>query len=868
MPADLPLNQLTLVLSRSPEKEQAFEQFLADQQNPASPDFHHWLTPVEVGERFGLSDQDIATISGWLQSQGLQVNWVAPSRMFIGFGGTAANVGRAFQTQMQYYNVGDAKKLSVDSDPTVPAAILPAIKGIRGLYTIDERPNHIVSGVQTASPQLSVSGTHYVTPADFNLIYNVPTAYTGAGVTVGILSWAHTNFADFDNFRSKTGVSFPNPTEVIPTAFGGVDPGPALTAPPSGSSTLLGAQEEATLDVLRVGSVAPAANLLLVISSQNDGNDGIGTDAQYLVGTNPVPAKVMSISFGACESGAGSGNVAFWDTIFQTAVAEGISVFVSSGDSGAGGCYPAFSPPPTLLKANSPNYICSSSYATCVGGTQFADTASPSTYWSSTNSTGYQSVLSYIPEGAWNESTTTSVAGTGGGVSLFIPTPSWQTGTGVPSARTGRYTPDVSFTGSDHDGYFACLAAIAGGGCVTSGGSFGFVSFSGTSASAPGMAGVAALLNQKLGGAQGNLNPQLYPLAASAPSSYHDTTVSSSGVSACVATTASICNNSVTLLSGSGTQAGFTVGTGYDEATGLGSLDVSAFLSNYTASTKLTPSVIVTPAQSTITAVQSLSVTVAVSGGSGNPTPTGSITLSSGTYTSASTALVAGSASINIPVGSLAVGLDTLTAAYSSDSNYNATTGTNTVTVTAGPGFTVSGAAVTLTAGATTGNTSTITITPTNGFTGSVTLTGTVASPTGAVNTPTLTFTTSPVTISSATAVTSTLTIATTVSQTTPCVAVNQPPSGIPWYAKGGAVLACVFLFGIAPKRRKLRTILGALMLLIALTGGMVACGGSKSTPCTPTTTPGTTAGSYTITVTGTSGATTATSAPFALTVN
>ena len=774
-PADLPLNQLTLVLARSPQQEQAFEQFLADQQNPASPDFHHWLTPAEVGERYGLSDQDIATITGWLQSQGLQVNWVAPSRIFIGFGGTAANVGRAFQTEMQYYSVRGEQKLSVSSDPMVPASLLPAIKGVRGLYTIDERPTHRVSTVQTVSPQLTVSGgVHYVTPADFNTIYDVPSAYTGAGITIGIVSWSHTYATDFDNFKSKTGVTFTDPTEIVPTAFGGIDPGPALTAPPTGSSSVLGAQEEATLDVIRAGSVAPGANLLLVVSSASGTADGIGADAQYMINTSPVPVQVISISFGACESSAGAGNVAFWDNLFQTAASEGISVFVSSGDSGAAGCDTAFSAPPSVSVANSPNYICSSSYATCVGGTQFADTASPSTYWSSSNSTGYQSVLSYIPEGAWNESTTTNVAGTGGGVSTVIATPSWQSGTGVPSARTGRYTPDVSFTAANHDGYFACLAAISGGGCVTSNNSFGFVIFSGTSASAPGMAGVAALLDQKLGSAQGNLNLQLYPLAASVPAAYHDTTVFSSGVSDCSATTASLCNNSVTLLSGSGAQAGFTVGTGYDEATGLGSLDVAVFLNNYTA---------------------------------------------------------AGSAAV--------------------------------------PGFTAAGTAVTVTAGATTGSTSTITITPTNRFTGSVTMTAAItSSPSGAQYPPTLSFTPNPVSITSTSAVTSTLTVSTTASQTSPCTAFNQAPRGIPWYAQGGAVLACVLLFGIAPRRRKWRAIFGMLMLFVALAGGMLACGGGSNTSaCSTAITPGTTAGSYTIAVTGTSGSTSVTNT-IALTVN
>ncbi len=142
-------------------------------------------------------------------------------------------------------------------------------------------------------------------------------------MTIGIVSWSRTNSADFDNFRSKTGATFSNPTEVVPTAYGGIDPGPALTSPPSGSSSTLGGQEEATLDVLRAGSVAPAATLLLVVSSPSGANDGIGADAQYLVNTKPVPAQVMNISFGACESSAGAGGVAFWDGLFQIAAGRG-----------------------------------------------------------------------------------------------------------------------------------------------------------------------------------------------------------------------------------------------------------------------------------------------------------------------------------------------------------------------------------------------------------------------------------------------------------------------------------------------------------------------------------------------------------------
>ncbi len=853
------LNQLTLVLSRSGLQEQAFQQFLADQQNPSSPDYHHWLTPDEVGARFGLSDEDIATVTGWLQSQGLHLNWVSPSRIFIGFGGTAADVGRAFQSEMHYYNVNGAQRISVSSDPMVPQALVPVLKSVRGLFTVTEHPFNQVSVMTLPSPEVTSSGgQHFIGPADFDTIYDVPTNFNGSGITVGIVAWSRVNFTDLDNFRAKTGIAMQNPTQVVPTAFGGIDPGAAYTAPPTGGASISG-QSEATLDVIRVGSIAPQAGILLMVASPASTGDGIGADAQYMVQTTPVPVQVMSISFGDCESAEGASGVSYWDSMFKQAASEGISVFVSSGDSGASGCDNAFTTPPPTPRPNSPNYICSSTYATCVGGTEFADAASPSTYWSTTNSSMLESALSYIPEGGWNESTSTSVAGSGGGVSTVIATPSWQTGTGVPAARSGRYTPDVSFSASQHDPYFGCMAAVSSGGCV--GTTFGFVGFSGTSAAAPGMAGVAALLDQKLGAAQGNLNPEIYSLAASVPFTIHDATVASSGVSGCNVNTPSMCNNSIPGAGTNAAQAGFLVGTGYDEVTGLGSLEVTSFLTNFSNS-KTTPTVTVTPSPSSITTTQSDSVKVTVSG-----TATGTVTLSSGSYTSAATTLVSSSATIVVPAGSLAAGTDTLTASYTPDSasssTYNSASGSNTVAVTAvvSPTFTISGAAVTLTAGATTANTSAITVTPANGFNGAVTLIAQVTfSPSGAVNAPSLNFgSTSPVTITSASAATATLSVSTIASQQSSCVASNQLPRGIPGYAKSGLVLTCLLLFGIAPRQRKWRSMLGALLLFVILAGGLLACSGStKTTACTNVVVPGTTAGSYTITITGTSGSTVA----------
>lgn len=589
VPPELPINQVTLVLARSAQKEQAFDALLAEQQNPESPEYHHWLTPTEIGDRFGLSQQDIDTLSNWIESQGLKVSWVSPSRLFIGVNGAAGDLARAFQTDFMYYNVNGEQLFAPASEPLVPRALAPAIKAIRGLHSPVERPQHIAHALVAPSPDASVSNNtvHYVGPADFAKIYDLPSNLNGTGFTIGIVGEARINSADISNFNSFLGSSVPQPTVIIPTTYGGVDPGPATTSCPSNPCSYPSAQGEATVDVQRAGSVATGAKLLLVVATQASG--GIDPAAQYLVNHTPLPAQVMDVSWGACEYLNGTSGVTYWDTLFKQAAGEGISVFVASGDSGAGGCDTHNASPPASPNPISPNSICSSSYATCVGGTEFSDASNYSKYWSPNNGGGFLSALGYIAEGAWNEplnsSSQTQIAGTGGGVSKVIATPSWQTGTGVPTARTGRYTPDLSFTAADHDGYIGCLAA-GGGPCNN-----GYIEiFSGTSASAPDMAGIAALLDQHKGSAQGNFNPTIYAMAASTPSAFHDVNLTSSGVSSCSLSTPSLCNNSDPGPSGlTGGEAGYMVGNGFDEATGWGSLDVSVFINNYSGGGTPTP---------------------------------------------------------------------------------------------------------------------------------------------------------------------------------------------------------------------------------------------------------------------------------------
>jgi hypothetical protein len=291
--------------------------------------------------------------------------------------------------------------------------------------------------------------------------------------------------------------------------------------------------------------------------------------------------------------------------------------------------------------------------------------------------------------------------------------------------------------------------------------------------------------------------------------------------------------------------ASYSGDTNYFAITGIASVKVTALQSTPT----------VTPSLPNITTAQALSVTIAVPAASTGPIPSGTVTLTSASYGSAATSLIGGSATISIPAGSLAIGADTLTASYSGDAIYSAATSTTQVMV-ASPTFSITGTTASVAPGATTGNTSTITVTPYGNFTGSVTLTAAItSSPAGAQYPPTLSFgTTSPVSITGTTAGTATLTISTTAA--TSSALVYSQKAGVPWYAAGGATLACILFFGIPARRRSWRTMFGMLALLITLACGMTACGGGGSGGSSggSSSTPGTTAGAYTVTVSATSG--------------
>jgi pseudomonalisin len=572
--ADEPVTRITAVLARSPDRQKAWDDLLVAQQTPGSPDYHRWLSPEEIADGFGGSPSDTAAVQGWLEGHRLHVDGVSRSRGWITFSGTAASVGEALSTEFHRFHVGAETRISAASDPAIPASLSGAIRFFAGLSTVSPRAQgHARPGNVPPSPEYTSGSKHYIAPGDFAAIYDLASVYAegfdGTGETIAIAGRSRVVDSDITEFQQATGLPAVAPTVVIPPS--GIDPGL------SGD----GDELEATIDVTRAGSVASGATIDLVVSGTPNGSmlDGLAIAIEYAVDNDTAP--VLSISFYECEQTGGPTYTQLYDTLFQQAAAEGMSVFVCAGDSGAAGCDDDGSTPPASQVASA-NYICASGSATCVGGTEFADTATPAKYWSGTNTSALASATGYIPEGAWNEpldsANNPQIWEGGGGVSAYITKPSWQSGPGVP-ADGFRDTPDIAFSSSEHDGYYACYAADPDGNCAN--GSFEY--FFGTSAAAPSMAGIAAIANQRTGKAQGNLNPLLYSLAggASASTVFHDVTVATSGVTSCT-DLPSMCNNSTPGPAGlSGGLAGYAVGTGFDLATGWGSLDVAGFLATF-----------------------------------------------------------------------------------------------------------------------------------------------------------------------------------------------------------------------------------------------------------------------------------------------
>jgi subtilase family serine protease len=560
--SDMPVQRVTMVFKLSAQQQQDLDTLLTQQQDPTSANYHKWLLPQEYQARFGVSDADLAKAKSWLQSQGLNVIEESSDHSAIVFSGRAAFVERAFHTELHnYLSDSGETHFANSSDISIPAALADVVLGVRAVDDFRPRPRVHTQQVQSRFTS-SLSGSHFLAPDDFATIYDLKPLYnagfTGSGQMIAVVGQSDITVSDTTTFRSLSGLPASDPLVVLVPRSG--DPG-----------TVAGDVDESNLDIQWAGAVAPGATIVFV----NSGN-GAFDSLQYAIQQDIAP--IISVSYGDCEANFRSSEITTFGAFFQQASSQGQTLVVASGDAGAADCDSSVGSATHGLAVDFPS---SSPEFTAVGGSTFNEGSTPAAFWTATNNTNNGSAISYIPEVAWNDtalSSGSSLDASGGGVSKLFLKPSWQSGTGVP-ADGQRDVPDITFNASNqHDGYLICSQGSCQNGYrrVSTDQTINntLTVVGGTSAGAPSFAGVVALLNQKIGSAQGNLNPAIYSLAGTTPAAFHDITSGDNKVP---------CTSGRTDCPAGTTSIGFLAGTGYDLVTGLGSVDAATFVSSMAA---------------------------------------------------------------------------------------------------------------------------------------------------------------------------------------------------------------------------------------------------------------------------------------------
>jgi len=567
-----PYRELDLKIVMALRNEAGLDKLLADQQDPASPQYHHWLTPAEFAARFDPDPKDLAAIAQWLTAAGFTVTSSSVADRFVGFAGSVAAAERVFGVTI----VSTADDLAYGNldDPVVPTRFAGVIAHIEGLDNLRhylplirvDRSRRKLRLVKRAQPLTSASfvegsvsrkrssdlqpdyATDGFTPAfapsdmytfyDENPVLNAN--INGQGPDCIALIEDSDYAIDAVNIFDDTFLPNAPPLD-ISRAYPTSDPGRN------------GDQSEALLDIQWSHAIAPGAALRVYIGDDNHYIlDPITDGIKKAVKENKCSA--ISVSFASCGVTA-SFLTGTQEPIYKQAASQGQSIFVSAGDDGAAGlvvdrsgqeCVPG--------ESRNVNEMSADPFATSVGGTQF----NPE-YDSSGNDIGF------VPEAAWDEPATIQGA-TGGGLSAVFSKPAYQRGVTPPDEK--RDVPDVAMMASpDQPGAFIGDDPSDPGSACPPGTACIECCVGGTSMGAPIWAGISRLIAETAGNRLGNINPRLYqlgPLENTSPVGLRDVTAGSNDFNQVI---------------------GFVAIPLYDRASGWGTADIAQLVSAFPSPT-------------------------------------------------------------------------------------------------------------------------------------------------------------------------------------------------------------------------------------------------------------------------------------------
>ncbi len=620
-----------IMLKPSAAQQADLDQLLAQQQDPSSPHYHQWLTPEQYAARFGAAQADIGRISAWLTTSNLTVMSVARGQNEITRTGNVRDVENAFGIQIHRYNVNGESHFANAADPSVPASVSGLVASIHGLNDFKLKARAKRRSVKYTSGS---SGFLSLSPDDIGALYDIKPLWnagiTGAGQKIVVVGQSAINISDIESFRSFFNLPANDPTlTLVP---GSRDPGILSKS---------GDEGESDLDLEFAGAVAKDASVIFVYSTNVDNS------LQYAIDQNLAPVISMSLC-GDCEVQTTNSGLNLYQALANQANTQGISWMAASGDSGAADCYN------DNLKGNTGAALAvdapgSTPGVTAVGGTEL----NPGTgsYFAPANDANHSSLATYVPEMVWNDSIIDGDLHPAEAASVrSSASRCGKTGTGVP-ADGFRDVPDVSFAASA-DIYPLLFYTDGAIGAV-----------GGTSVAAPTFSGIVALLNQsQKSSGLGNINPRLYAMAATVPAAFHDVTVGSNVVNGCAGVRGCTAGN-----------VGYNAGVGYDQASGLGSVDAYNLITFWSQTSITAPkavsTVTLTSSASSLQASGNVTLTATVAG-SAAAKPSGTVNFIAGGATIGTSTLTNSTGSLTIAASTLAVGFDSITAEYSGDANY------------------------------------------------------------------------------------------------------------------------------------------------------------------------------------------------------
>lgn len=459
---------LPLTIGLPLHNQEALTNLLQQLYDPASPNYHHFLTPQQFSEMFGPSEQDYQAVIAFANTNGLTVTGTHDSRRVLEVNGDVAHIEKAFHVTMRLYQHPTENRtfFSADVAPSVQADL--PIFSVGGLnnYVVPHPMNLKITSLSAtnATPGAGSGPGGTYMGSDFRKAYAPGVSVNGSGQTVGLLQF-NSGFYQSDITAYETQAGLPTSIPVVPVLLNGYNGGAGV------------ANDEVSLDIEMVISMAPGtAGVYVFEGGQTD------TILDAMASSNQIKQLSASWTYPIDATS---------ETYYQQFAAQGQSFYNASGDDDAYLDGQEF--PPT----GDPNI-------TIVGGTTLT-----------TGSGG-----SYASETVWNWRIPNANGGdwgSSGGISAN-PIPSWQQGTDMSAnggSTTFRNLPDVALTADN-------IYVIYGGGQA---GGFG-----GTSCASPLWAGFTALVNQQAVGVGhptlGFINPAIYTLGngANYTSDFHDIT--------------------------------------------------------------------------------------------------------------------------------------------------------------------------------------------------------------------------------------------------------------------------------------------------------------------------------------------------------